>query len=55
MIKVQRKISGGYRAFEGATRGMGLRSYITAARKRDHSVIATLRAAAEGPLNFQLA
>jgi len=56
MIKVQQKISGGYRTFEGAMRGMDLRSYITTARKRDHSVIAALRAAAEGcPLNFQLA
>ena len=56
MIKVQQKISGGYRTFEGAMRGMDLRSYITTARKHDHSVIAALRAAAEGyPLNFQLA
>ena len=56
MIKVQQKISGGYRTFEGAQRGMDLRSYITTARKRGYSVIAALRAAAEGcPLDFQLA
>ena len=55
MIKVQQKISGGYRTFEGAQRGMDLRSYITTARKRGHSVIAALRAAAEScPLDFQL-
>jgi hypothetical protein len=35
---------------------MDLRSYSTTTRKRDHSVIAALRAAAEGyPLHFQLA
>ena len=55
MIKVQQKISGGYRTFEGAQRGMDLRSYITTTRKHDHSVIAALRAAAEGcPWNFGL-
>lgn len=56
MIKVQQKISGGYRTFPGAQRGMDLRSYITTARKRGHSVIAALLAAAEGcPLDFELA
>ncbi len=56
MIKVQQKISGGYRTFPGAQHGVDLRSYITTARKRGHSVIAALRAAAKGrPLNFQLA
>jgi transposase len=55
MIKVQQKISGGYRTFPGAQRGMDLRSYITTARKRGYAVITALRAAAEGyPLTFEL-
>ncbi len=47
-VKVKQKITGGWRTVEGAMRALDLRSYIDTARKHRVSIIAALRAAAEG-------
>ena len=47
-VKVKQKITGGWRTVEGAMRALDLRSYIDTARKQRVSIIAALRAAAEG-------
>lgn len=47
-VKVKQKITGGWRTVEGAMRALDLRSYIDTARKQQVSIIAALRAAAEG-------
>lgn len=47
-IKVRQNISGSWRTLTGAQDHARLRSYIDTARKQGHSIIAALRAAAEG-------
>jgi transposase len=47
-VKVKQKITGGWRTVPGAMRALDLRSYIDTARKQRVSIIAALRAAAEG-------
>ncbi len=47
-VKVKQKITGGWRTVPGAMRALDLRSYIDTARKQGVSIIAALRAAAEG-------
>lgn len=47
-VKVKQKITGGWRTVPGAMQALDLRSYIDTARKQQVSIIAALRAAAEG-------
>jgi transposase len=48
MIKLQTKISGGFRTLEGARNFAAVRGYIATARKQDQNVLAALRQALQG-------
>jgi len=48
MVKVQQKISGGFRTALGAAQFARIRGYLSTARKQGHSPLAALQAACAG-------